>query len=243
VDAPGDRPCLTLWVDEDEYETVTFAEFRTRATAQARMLWSQGVQPGDRVIVIMPQSIAAMTVFVGAMMLGAVPAFLAYPNFKIEASKYREGLAGVTANLSAKAVVIDDGFPGELLEHISLGEETRLMRASECPKTDESLVLPSFQAQPDDLAFIQHSAGTTGLQKGVALTHGAVLRQIDHLVQALEIDGTTDRIFSWLPLYHDMGLIACFILPFVCHVPVVMQSPLEWVMHPESMLQIISEFK
>jgi len=243
VDAPGDRPCLTLWVDEDEYETVTFAEFRTRATAQARMLWSQGVQPGDRVIVIMPQSIAAMTVFVGAMMLGAVPAFLAYPNFKIEASKYREGLAGVTANLSAKAVVTDDGFPSELLEHISLGEETRLMRASECPKTDESLVLPSFQAQPDDLAFIQHSAGTTGLQKGVALTHGAVLRQIDHLVQALEIDGTTDRIFSWLPLYHDMGLIACFILPFVCHVPVVMQSPLEWVMHPESMLQIISEFK
>ena len=52
-----------------------------------------------------------MTIFVGAMMLGAVPAFLAYPNFKVEPSKYRSGLAGVTANLSAKVVVIDKEFP------------------------------------------------------------------------------------------------------------------------------------
>ena len=77
----------------------------------------------------------------------------------------------------------------------------------------------------------------------MALTHAAVLRQLEHLAGALKIDGATDRIYSWLPLYHDMGLIACFMLPMVCHVPVVMQSPLDWVMHPETMLQIISEYK
>ena len=102
---------------------------------------------------------------------------------------------------------------------------------------------PSAKFEPDSLAFIQHSAGTTGLQKGVALTHAAVLTQLEHLVQVLQIDGTTDRIYSWLPLYHDMGLIACFMLPMVCHVPIVMQSPLDWVMHPETMLQIIDEYK
>ena len=53
-------------------------------------------------------------------MLGAVPAFLAYPNFKVEPAKYRFGLAGVTANLGAKAVVIDEEFPEEMLEHVSL---------------------------------------------------------------------------------------------------------------------------
>src|SRR5271157_4392063 len=119
--APGDRPFVTAWIDEDERETVTFAEFRSRARVQARVLRDHGVTAGDRVIVIMPQSISAMTTFVGAMMLGAVPAFLAYPNFKVEASKYRSGLAGVTANLRAKVVVIDEEFPDDMLGHVSLG--------------------------------------------------------------------------------------------------------------------------
>ena len=61
-----------------------------------------------------------MGVFVGAMLLGAVPAILAYPNFKVEPAKYRSGLAGVTANLHARVIVIDDEFPDDLLEHVTL---------------------------------------------------------------------------------------------------------------------------
>ncbi len=239
--APGDRPFVTAWIDEDERETVTFGEFRLRARRQARILRDHGVSVGERAILIMPQSISAMTTFVGAMMLGAVPALLAYPNFKIEPSKYRSGLAGVTANLRAKVVVIDEEFPDDLLGHVSLGADARLLRApgSTVPAGEDEL--PDLEIHPESLAFIQHSAGTTGLQKGVALTHAAVLRQLEHLAHALTIDGATDCIYNWLPLYHDMGLIACFMLPMFCHVPVVMQSPLDWVMHPETMLQIISE--
>jgi acyl-CoA synthetase (AMP-forming)/AMP-acid ligase II len=241
--APGDRPFVTAWIDEDEREIVTFTEFRNRSRSQATLLLDEGVTAGDRVIVIMPQSISAMTTFVGAMMLGAVPAFLAYPNFKVEASKYRSGLAGVTANLNAKIVVIDEEFPADMLGHISLGEETKLLRARDNKDRSGEVELPDFQIHAESLAFIQHSAGTTGLQKGVALTHAAVLRQLDHLAHALKIDGATDRVYSWLPLYHDMGLIACFMLPMVCHMPVVLQSPLDWVMYPETMLQIISQYK
>ena len=135
----------------------------------------------------MPQGIPAMTTFVGAMMLGAVPAFLAYPNFKVEPAKYRFGLAGVTANLAAKAVVIDEEFPDDLLGHVSLGDGAKLIRANgrrgfrwreraDCRDGDSA----------DSLAFIQHSAGTTGLQKGVALTHAAVLTQLEHLVAGAE---------------------------------------------------------
>lgn len=240
--APAGRPFVTAWIDEDERETVTFAEFRQRARGQAGVLRDHGVTAGDRVVVLMPQGIPAMTTFVGAMMLGAVPAFLAYPNFKVEPSKYRSGLAGVTANLKAKAVIIDEEFPDEMLGHVSLSEETRLLRAGDGRDAGEDEEF-DVEISPESLAFIQHSAGTTGLQKGVALTHGAVLRQLEHLVRALEIDGATDSVYSWLPLYHDMGLIACFILPMVCYVPVVMQSPLDWVMHPETMLQIMSEYK
>ncbi len=241
--APGDRPFVTAWVNEDEQETVTFAEFRRRARLQAGVLRRQSVNSGDRVIIIMPQGILAMTVFVGAMMLGAVPVIIAYPNDKIEPAKYRFGVAGVTANLNAKVVVIDEEFPDEMLGYVSLGEDTSLIRARDGGSTGGEEELRNVVEPGDGLAFIQHSAGTTGLQKGVALTHTSVLRQLEHLAQALKIDGATDRIYSWLPLYHDMGLIACFILPMAYHVPLVMQSPLDWVMHPETMLQVISEHK
>jgi fatty-acyl-CoA synthase len=241
--APGEHPFVTAWVNEDEQETLNFAEFRRRAHLQSEVLRANGVSAGDRVIIIMPQGVPAMTVFVGAMMFGAVPAFIAYPNDKVEPSKYRFGVAGVTANLNAKIVVVDEELPDEMLGHVSPGEETRLLRVGN--RRDfgrEEELLPS-QGQRDGVAFIQHSAGTTGLQKGVALTHSAVLRQLAHLSQALKIDSATDRIYSWLPLYHDMGLIACFMLPMAYHIPLVMQSPLDWVMHPETMLQVISEHK
>ncbi len=241
--APASRPFVTAWIDEDEQETLTFADFRQRARGQAAKLRDSGVTIGDRVVIIMPQGIAAMTAFVGAMMLGAVPTFLAYPNFKIEPSKYRSGLAGVTANLNARAVVIDEEFPEEMLGHVSLEAATKLIRARELRDANQQSDIPLPVIRQESLAFIQHSAGTTGLQKGVVLTHAAVLRQLSHLERALKIDDAVDRVYSWLPLYHDMGLIACFMLPMVYHIPVVMQSPLDWVMHPETMLQIISEYK
>lgn len=241
--APAQREFVTLWSDEDEFETVTFGEFRRRASRQGALLRDHGISAGDRVVIIMPQGIVAMTAFAGAMMLGAVPALLAYPNFKVEPAKYRSGLAGVTANLSARAVVIDDDFPPELLEHVAVAGATELLRADARDRREAACELPEIAIEPGSLAFIQHSAGTTGLQKGVALTHAAVLRQIESLAKLLHLDATADRIYSWLPLYHDMGLIACFMLPLACHVPVVMQSPLEWVMRPESMLQAISHHR
>ena len=74
------------------------------------------------------------------------------------------------------------------------------------------------------------------------MTHTAVLRQLDRLARALELM-SDDRIYSWLPLYHDMGLISCFMLPMVYHIPLVMQSPTNWVIQPATMLELISEFR
>jgi fatty-acyl-CoA synthase len=242
LSAPADRPFVTAWIDEDEQQTATFGEFRRMARVQALLLQDNGVSIGDRVVLIMPQGIPLMATFVGAMLLGAVPAILAYPNFKVEPSKYRFGLAGVTANLHAKVVVIDNEFPNDLLGHVSLGE-ARLLRAAQAGVSGGEAELPDPGNEPATLAFIQHSAGTTGLQKGVALTHAAVLRHLEHLSAVLNLNEAHDIVYSWLPLYHDMGLIACFILPMVCHLHVVMQSPLDWVMHPDTMLQIFTEYK
>ena len=238
--APQEQTFVTMWNADDQVQSVTFAQFLAQAKAYASNFRTHNLRSGDTIILVMPQGISLMAAFVGSMLLGAVPAILAYPNFKVEPAKYRFGLAGVSANLSARLVVLDEAFPEELLGHVAIGGATELLRCAEVLEQDAELRLPN--AEPKDIAFIQHSAGTTGLQKGVALSHAAVLRQLNHLAAALSIDNQ-DRIYSWLPLYHDMGLIACFMLPLVCHLPIVMQSPTTWVMQPRTMPQLISEYK
>ena len=238
--APPAQPFVTTWNDDDQSNTTTFGEFWSRARSHASYFRDHNVKAGDRIILIMPQGISLMAAFVGAMLLRAVPAILAYPNFKVEPAKYSFGLSGVSANLRARLVVLDEAFPEDLLGHVSIGGSAELVRCPEIVELDPQL--PTPRSEPGDLAFIQHSAGTTGLQKGVALSHASVIRQLNHLATALNIDGQ-DRIYSWLPLYHDMGLIACFLLPLFCHLPVVMQSPTSWVMHPGTMLQLISEYR
>jgi fatty-acyl-CoA synthase len=240
--APDNRPFVTMWFDDDDVSTYSFGEFKRWSSSQAALFKEHGLGEGDTAILIMPQGVALMAAFAGAMLLGAVPSILAYPTFKVEPAKYRSGLAGVSANLNAKLVVVDDSFPEEFLESVSLGDQSKLIRVNSLPPISASDGLARVRREPQDLAFIQHSAGTTGLQKGVALSHGAVLRQLIHLGDSLKIQ-PADRIYSWLPLYHDMGLIACFILPMVYHLHLVMQSPTDWVLQPASMLHLISRYQ
>lgn len=240
--APPDRPFVTMWNTEDDSESVTFGQFKRQAEALAVYFQSHGLGAGDAVVLIMPQGIELMAAFAGVMLSGAVPAILAYPNFKVEPAKYRAGLVGVTANLKARMVVLDDKFPEELMDYVTVGSDTLVLRSAAGQEPPAGIELFRTSLSADSLAFIQHSAGTTGLQKGVALSNRAVLLQLDHLASALEIT-EQDSIYSWLPLYHDMGLIACFMLPLVLHLPVVMQSPTDWVMQPGTMLQLIAQYK
>ena len=94
---------------------------------------------------------------------------------------------------------------------------------------------------PNEIAFLQHSSGTTGLQKGVALSHRAVLNQVASYSDAIALNDH-DVIVSWLPLYHDMGLIAGFLLPLIQGVPLVLMSPFDWVQHPALLFRAIHDY-
>lgn len=242
VAAPPDRPFVTMWRDEEDVQSATFGQFLRAAQYQAADFIAYGLVPGDRVILVMPQGIPLMVSFAAAMLIGAVPAIMAYPNFKVEPAKYRYGLSGVTKNLIARLIVLDEMFPDDLLGYIETAGGAKVVRNTDLRREASGCNLPTVHPDPGAIAFIQHSAGTTGLQKGVALSHRAVLTQLHHLVSAIKITGE-DRIYSWLPLYHDMGLIACFMLPLVYHLPLVMQSPTDWVMQPGSMLSLITQYR
>jgi len=127
IAAPPDRPFITMYRGDDDITTVTFGEFIQQASRQAASLVVEGVQPGDRVVLIMPQGIQVMATFAAAMLVGAIPTILAYPNFKIEPSKYRYGLAGVTRNLKARLTVIDEKFPDDLLSYVTV-EDAKVIR-------------------------------------------------------------------------------------------------------------------
>jgi fatty-acyl-CoA synthase len=240
--APSDRLFVLEWHDVDDHHSLTFGDFRLLANQHACFLKQQGVRCGDRVVFVMPQGIALMAAFVGSMSLGALPAILAYPNSKVEPTKYRSGLSGVAANLKAPFVVVDENFPAAWVANLTVASSTTIIRSLTSIGSLSGIDLDGLSIQPESLAFIQHSAGTTGLQKGVALSHAAILRQLSHLVEVLNVNGN-DCLYSWLPLYHDMGLVACFMLPMVCHLPVIMQVPTEWVQRPETMLKLIHDHK
>lgn len=241
--APDERPFVTMWTADDDFESASFGQFRRFARGFAAQIAALDVRRGDTVVLVMPQGISLMAAFAGAMTIGAVPTILAYPNFKVDPAKYCHGLEGVTANLKARIVMVDEAFPENLLQSIRANGARIVRRADRAIEADAAgFPGPSGSPDPSSIAFIQHSAGTTGLQKAVALSHAAVLRQLDHLAQVLRI-GTEDRIYSWLPLYHDMGLIACFMLPLVYHLPVVMQSPDAWVIQPRTMLELIAQYR
>jgi acyl-CoA synthetase (AMP-forming)/AMP-acid ligase II len=94
----------------------------------------------------------------------------------------------------------------------------------------------------DAPCLLQHSSGTTGLQKPVVLSHRAVLEHVERYGEAIGLR-RDDVIASWLPLYHDMGLIAAFYLPLTAGIPLVQLSPMEWVSSPALLLQAISSEK
>jgi fatty-acyl-CoA synthase len=130
------------------------------------------------------------------------------------------------SQLDKMLVVASDRFKGIILPH-------NLEAATGPPP------LPTF-VNPNALCLIQHSSGTTGLQKPVALSHRVVLDHMERLGRAIGLT-SQDKIASWLPLYHDMGLIAAFHLPLYFGIPTVQLDPFEWVKVPLLLLEAISK--
>jgi acyl-CoA synthetase (AMP-forming)/AMP-acid ligase II len=96
---------------------------------------------------------------------------------------------------------------------------------------------------PDSsVGLLQHSSGTTGMKKGVALSYASIARQLSAYRESLGLDPARARIVSWLPLYHDMGLISSFLLPLWLGVPIISIDPFDWVGRPELLFEAIEQF-
>jgi fatty-acyl-CoA synthase len=178
--------------------------------------------------------------FVGALLAGHIPTMIAPPSPRMEASKYTNSFCRMLAHIRPSFVVAD-GMALEKLDALALKNfpDSELIDSS---TVSNSPSIEPWQGDAGEVALLQHSSGTTGLQKGVALSHRAIIRH--NRAYALRLKLTrADVIASWLPLYHDMGFIACFILPLLARVAFVELSPFDWVLRPVALLEQIQRHR
>jgi fatty-acyl-CoA synthase len=232
-----DNPTATALVYlSSEYEplTITRAEFQNMVGRYAAFFQKQGLQSRDLMIIAHTQNLESIYAFWGAMLIGAIPSMFPTLTEKLDADIYMRQMAELVRLSNVKAILTTPGFAESLQAVVTCP----VLNAATL--SDEVITCPT-EIDENDIAFLQHSSGTTGLQKGVALSHHAVLNQLAAYSDALQLN-LSDVIVSWLPLYHDMGLIAGFLLPLVQGIPLVLMSPFDWVKHPAMLLKAISDY-
>lgn len=199
-----------------------------------------GLQPGERIAVILKHSRALYTSFVGALLGGFVPSIWPFPSPKISRTEYAKMLSALLDNAEPGLVITYPELREEIQKSDGLSRHKALVTTAE-DVPDHCGTPPTCDAiDPDAIAFLQYSSGTTGTKKGVAISHRALLWQVDRYAEAIGLCDD-DRIVSWLPLYHDMGLIACLLLPVTTRTPLVAMCPFEWVQQPATWLRAVSE--
>lgn len=227
-------------------QVLTYEQLVLGSAGYTRALANAGIRPGEVVILILQHSDALVYSFFGAILYGAIPSIMPFLTEKLSPEQYRRSLAALFQITAPAAVITYPEFLGEVQQAIQPGASIRaVIDTSQVVAEsilDDDLIANGLSRTEQDIVLLQHSSGTTGLQKGVALSHQAVFNQLDSYIPSLRLNAE-DVIVSWLPLYHDMGLIAGFILPILCRVPLVLLSPFDWVRAPYKLLQAVSQYK
>lgn len=240
----GDAIALHLQNAGQPDVAISYRDLLQGSMAFADVYSREGLVPGEVVVLIQKHGSELVHTFWGAILHGAVPSIMPYLTEKLSPEQYRNDLASLIKVTRPAAVVTYPEFEGEVRSSIKPGGTVRrvIVTRKEGPASHlNSAAGTQSTASADAIALLQHSSGTTGLQKGVALSHRAILNQLEAYGAALRL-GPADVVVSWLPLYHDMGLIAGFLLPILSGIPLVLGSPFDWVRAPWRLMDAVSRY-
>jgi len=236
LETQPDKECVTLITHGDEY-TLTYREFFDRAARYANMLKTADLQAGDLVVLVLQHGEAVMCGFWGALLSGYVPSIFPFLSDKQNPESYFSSIRQLVALSGVKAIITSTEFEQGLKQALD-GIDVQILTVEMLAQSGDHPFSSDISIGVGDTAFLQHSSGSTGLQKGVMLSHGAVMNQIASYSTAIGLS-SNDVVVSWLPLYHDMGLIAGFIIPIVSGIKLVLMSPFHWVRDPQILLRAI----
>lgn len=224
-----------------DWTTITWLDLASRSASFAQGYLQRGVEPGGIVLVVLEHGVDLFPAFLGAMLIGAVPAFLPFPSSKQDTGRFWRAHVPLFERTQPKVILTWPENAAAL--------SAQLAEPSTCATPREFDSEGDFEAlyrkatiDREAIAFLQHSSGTTGIKKGVAISHRALHEHLLALRRMARLDAD-DRIATWLPVYHDMGLVACFLLPVHAGVPIVALDPFEWVARPFIILDAIQRFR
>ena len=220
---------------------VTRRDFRTAVLEHAAALRRMGIAPRDLLVIAHTQNLESIYAFWGAMLAGAIPSMFPTLTEKLDTEIYMRSMAELARLSGVRAILTTDAFAAALAAHVPCAVYGSEQLAASIAPDDAERFAPHVP-DPDAIAFLQHSSGTTGLQKGVALSHRAALNQLASYGDAIHLSDR-DVVVSWLPLYHDMGLIAGFLMPLAQGGPLILMSPFDWVQHPALLFRAIHDHR
>jgi len=239
-----DQVAVILQVSGRDDLPITYSQLLAGAQGFANALGSSGIRSSEVVILILQHGPGLIHSYFGAVIHGAIPSIMPFLTEKLSPERYRADLTALIHVTRPAAIVTYAEFEQEVRAAVKDGDSVRAVICMEdvSPEVPDPSRWGGLKCTPENTVLLQHSSGTTGLQKGVALSHRAVFNQLDAYGQTLELN-KNDVIVSWLPLYHDMGLIAGFLLPVLFGIPLVLMSPFDWVRAPYRLLQSVSKYR
>jgi 1-acyl-sn-glycerol-3-phosphate acyltransferase len=237
VAAHPDRPHVRLLAADGTEAVVTYRELADRAARVAGGLVARGLTPGRSVAIMLPTGMDYLASFFGTVLAGGVPVPIYPPARPNQIEDHLRRHAGILDNARAAFLLtVPEGKAVSRLlaahvEGLKGVETVAEVAAGADPVTEPALA-------EGDTAFLQYTSGSTGRPKGVVLTHANLLANIRAMGTALHAD-STDVCVSWLPLYHDMGLIGAWLGSLYYAVPLVLLSPLSFLARPSRWLWAI----
>jgi 1-acyl-sn-glycerol-3-phosphate acyltransferase len=236
VERQPDR--LTVFLYEEKTETpITYRELWRGSMAYAEGLAASGLSPGQTVAIMLPTSKEYLFCFYGTLLAGGIPVPLYPPARLTTIEDHLTRHVGILKSCGAALMVtIPEAKPIAWLLRAQVESLRAVMVPADFP-SDASSFTP-VKATSGQVGFLQYTSGSTGQPKGVVLTHANLLANVRAMGKAARAT-SADVFVSWLPLYHDMGLIGgCFATMYLSF-PVVLMSPLAFLARPSQWLRAI----
>lgn len=230
-----DHTAYTFLLDGDEQElNITYGELDRKARAIAARLQSLMAE-GDRAALVYEPSLEYIAALVGCFYAGVI----AVPVYPPDPMRIQRTVTRLQAILSdSQATTILTG-PEERRRFASLLEAEQIVDTTEVADAEADEFRP-VEIRPDTLAFLQYTSGSTGVPKGVMLTHANLMFNFEHI---RKFDEENAVAVSWLPMYHDMGLIGLVLQALQSGRRTVLMSPLSFVKRPLHWLKAISKYR